>query len=119
MIGYVIGLNLGSCRLQGNIHFNSSLFSLGHLKRLDFSENDFRGSSISSKFGGFVTNGLNTIVQNLSNLKELQLSDVDISSVAPDSFKNISSSLPTLGLFDCQLQGKSPESISTHQIFVS
>ncbi|BBN68234.1 hypothetical protein Prudu_343S000200 [Prunus dulcis] len=34
---------------------NSSLFSLGHLKRLDLSSNDFRGSPISSKFGGFVS----------------------------------------------------------------
>ncbi|KAL6284242.1 hypothetical protein ACE6H2_015171 [Prunus campanulata] len=154
MTGHVIGLNLHFGGLQGNIHSNSSLFSLGHLKRLDLSENDFRGSPISSKFGGFVsmthldlsysnfsgpipseishlsnlvslnlsqysflvvmrldTLNFNRVVQNLTNLKELQLGGVDMSSVAPDSFKNLSSSLTTLGLSNCHLQGKFPESI--------
>ncbi|KAL6284190.1 hypothetical protein ACE6H2_015119 [Prunus campanulata] len=153
MTGHVIGLNLPFGGLQGNVHSNSSLFSLGHLKRLDLSENDFRGSPISSKFGGFVsmthldlsnsnfsgpipseishlsnlvslslsqyslsvvrldTLNFNRIVQNLTKLKELQLYGVDMSSVVPDSFKNLSSSLTTLALFDCHLQGKFPESI--------
>ncbi|VVA37481.1 PREDICTED: receptor [Prunus dulcis] len=154
MTGHVIGLNLGSGGLQGNIHSNSSLFSLGHLKRLDLSENDFRGSPIPSKFGGFVsmthldlsysnfsgpipseiphlstlvslnlsqysfpvvphvdTLTFNRIVQNLTNLRELVLNEVDMSSVVPNSFKNLSSSLKTLELSDCHLQGKFPESI--------
>ncbi|CAL8152133.1 unnamed protein product [Prunus armeniaca] len=150
MTGHVIGLNLGYGGLQGNIHSNSSLFSLGHLERLDLSYNDFRGSPISSKFGGFVsmthldlsysnfsgpipseishlstlvslnlsqldgrldTLSLNRIVQNLTNLRELYLTSVDMSSVLPDSFKNLSSSLTTLELSQCNLQGKFPESI--------
>ncbi|BFG29862.1 hypothetical protein CerSpe_161360 [Prunus speciosa] len=150
MTGHVIGLNLYFGGLQGNIHSNSSLFSLGHLKRLDLSRNDFRGSPISSKFGGFVSMthldlsysnfsgpipseishlsnlvslnlsqyslsvvrlDFNRIVQNLTNLKELQLNSVDMSSVVPNSFKNLSSSLTTLRLFNCHLQGKFPESI--------
>ncbi|ONI14398.1 hypothetical protein PRUPE_4G279000 [Prunus persica] len=150
MTGHVIGLNLGFGGLQGNIHSNSSLFSLGHLNWLDLSGNDFRGSPISSKFGGFVSmthldlsdsnfsgpipseishlsnlvslnlsqpsvtldaSSLNRIVQNLTNLKELELSLVDMSSVVPDSFKNLSSSLTTLSLYSCNLQGKFPESI--------
>ncbi|BBN70551.1 hypothetical protein Prudu_1499S000600 [Prunus dulcis] len=142
MTDHVIGLNLDS---------NSSLFSLGHLKRLDLSGNDFRGSPIFSQFGGFVsvthldlshsnfsgpipfeishlsnlvslnlseadvtidTLSLNRIVHNLTNLnKELQLSGVDMSSVVPDSFKNFSSSLTTLKLSWCNLQGIFPESI--------
>ncbi|CAL8993605.1 unnamed protein product, partial [Prunus brigantina] len=53
----------------------------------------------------------NRIVQNLTNLRELKLSGVNMSSVIPDSFKNLSSSLTTLDLFDSQLQGKFPESI--------
>ncbi|CAL2245586.1 unnamed protein product [Prunus armeniaca] len=147
---HVIGLNLGFCGLQGNIHSNSSLFSLGHLKRLDLSYNDFRGSPISSKFGGFVsithldlsysnfsgpipseishlsnlvslnlsdaaltldTLSLNRIVQNLTNLRELDLALVDMSSVLLDCFKNLSSSLTTLRLNYCHLQGNFPESI--------
>ncbi|KAI5335759.1 hypothetical protein L3X38_025893 [Prunus dulcis] len=150
MTGHVIGLNLGFGGLQGNIHSNSSLFSLGHLNWLDLSRNDFRGSPISSKFDGFVSMthldlsdsnfsgpipskishlsnlvslnlsqpsvtldapSLNRIVQNLTNLKELELSLIDMSSVVPDSFKNLSSSLTTLSLYSCNLQGKFPESI--------
>ncbi|XP_008227112.2 PREDICTED: receptor-like protein 12 [Prunus mume] len=150
MTGHVIGLNLGSGGLQGNIHSNSSLFSLGHLKRLDLSWNEFRGSPISSKFGGFVsmthldlsysnfsgpipseishlstlvslnlsqfdarldTFSFNRIVQNLTNLLELNLARVDMSSVVLDSFKNLSSSLKTLELYNCHLRGKFPESI--------
>ncbi|CAL9018014.1 unnamed protein product [Prunus brigantina] len=150
MTGHVIGLNLSYGGLQGNIHSNSSLFSLGHLKRLELAHNDFRGSPISSKFGGFVsmthlelydsnfsgpipseishlstlvslnitqldvrldTLSFNRIVQNLTNLRELHLTYVDMSSVVLDSFKNLSSSLKTLYLFDCDLRGKFPESI--------
>ncbi|XP_020417914.1 LRR receptor-like serine/threonine-protein kinase GSO2 [Prunus persica] len=154
MTSRVISLNLHFSGLQGNIHSNSSLFSLGHLKRLDLSSNDFRGSPISSKFGGFVsmthldlsysnfsgpipseishlstlvslnlsqssylvvthvdTLSFNRIVQNLTNLRELNLASVDMSSVIPDSFKNLSSSLEILELPWCNLQGKFPESI--------
>ncbi|KAI5334014.1 hypothetical protein L3X38_024147 [Prunus dulcis] len=150
MTGRVISLNLLFGGLQGNIHSNSSLFSLGHLKRLDLSSNDFRGSPIPSKFGGFVsmthldlsysnfsgpipseishlstlvslnlsqatvtldTLSLSRIVQNLTNLRELNLDNVDMSLVVPDSFKNMSSSLKTLELSRCNLQGKFPESI--------
>lgn len=54
---------------------------------------------------------MNRIVQNLTNLRELQLFGVDMSLVIHDSFKNLSSSLTTLVLFDSQLQGKFPESV--------
>jgi len=146
----VIGLELVSAGLRGKIHSNSSLFFLRHLKSLDLSENDFEGSPISSKFGGFVsltyldlsfssfsgpipseisllsnlvsltlscydlrldTLSLNRIIQNLTNLRELQLFEVDMSSIIPDSFKNLSSSLTTLDLGYSHLQGKFPESI--------
>ncbi|XP_050369043.1 receptor-like protein 6 [Argentina anserina] len=53
--GHVSGLDLSFGGLQGILHPNSSLFSLGHLKMLDLSFNDFMGSSISSMFGGFVS----------------------------------------------------------------
>ncbi|XP_021815810.1 receptor-like protein 12 [Prunus avium] len=123
--GHVIGLDF-NFGLRGKIHSNSSLFFLHHLKRLDLRGNDFEGSPISSKFGGFVsmthlylsesnvtldTLSLNRIVQNLTNLRELDLAEVDMSSVVPDFFKNLSSSLTTLRLSWCNLQGKFPESI--------
>ncbi|KAK4594708.1 hypothetical protein RGQ29_018418 [Quercus rubra] len=53
MTGHVIGLDLSCSRLQGPIHPNTTLFSLRHLQRLNLAYNDFHGSTISSKFGGF------------------------------------------------------------------
>uniref|UniRef100_A0A7N2LHQ8 Receptor-like protein 12 n=2 Tax=Quercus lobata TaxID=97700 RepID=A0A7N2LHQ8_QUELO len=53
MTGHVIGLDLSCSRLHGPIHPNSTLFSLRHLQRLNLAYNDFHGSTISSKFGGF------------------------------------------------------------------
>ncbi|XP_040362894.1 receptor-like protein 6 [Rosa chinensis] len=153
--GHVSGLNLSFGGLQGILHSNSSLFSLGHLKMLDLSYNDFMGSSISSKFGGFVsmtylrlshsnftgkipseisqlsklvslklcsglvslgphekttidTLTMKGIALNLTSLRVLILNSVDMSSVVPESFLNLSSSLTSLFLFDCNLRGKFP-----------
>ena len=53
MRGHVIGVDLSCSGLQGPIHPNSTLFSLRHLQRLILAYNDFHGSTISSKFGGF------------------------------------------------------------------
>ncbi|XP_030928185.1 receptor-like protein 9DC3 isoform X1 [Quercus lobata] len=131
--------------LQGPIHPNSTLFSLRHLQRLNLALNDFHGSTISSKFGGFAnmthlnftssfvagnfpseishssklvsldlswnfdmrieTPSLKRLVQNLTHLTELVLDYVDMSSVPPNSFMNLSSSLTSLRLSDCGLKG--------------
>ncbi|ONI13609.1 hypothetical protein PRUPE_4G233200 [Prunus persica] len=121
--GHVIGLNLGLSGLQGNIHSNSSLFFLHHLERLDLSDNDFRVPLEISHLSNLVSLNLslpgvrldtlsfNRIAQNLTNLRELNLYTVDMSSVVPDSFNNLSSSLNTLRLSRCNLQEKFPESI--------
>ncbi|KAM5553644.1 receptor-like protein 6 [Rosa sericea] len=156
--GHVSGLNLSFGGLQGILHSNNSLFSLGHLKMLDLSSNDFMGSSISSKFGGFVsmthlhldgsnftgkipseisqlsklislklssglvssepyeettidTLTMKGIAQNLTSLRVLSLDYVDMSSVVPDSFLNLSSSLTSLSLPYCNLRGKFPGTI--------
>ena len=53
MTGHVIGVDLSCSGLQGPIHPNTTLFSLRHLQRLNLAYNDFHGSTISSKFGGF------------------------------------------------------------------
>ena len=53
MTGHVIGVDLSCSGLHGPIHPNSTLFSLRHLQRLNLAFNDFHGSTISSKFGGF------------------------------------------------------------------
>ncbi|XP_030962024.1 receptor-like protein 6 isoform X2 [Quercus lobata] len=149
--GHVIGVDLTCSGLQGPIHPNSTLFSLRHLQRLNLALNDFHGSTISSKFGGFAnmthlnftssfvagnfpseishlsklvsldlswnfdlrieTPSLKRLVQNLTHLTELVLDYVDMSSVPPNSFMNLSSSLTSLRLSDCGLKGRFPDNI--------
>ncbi|XP_052302015.1 receptor-like protein 6 [Populus trichocarpa] len=51
------------------------------------------------------------LVRNLTKLRELHLSWVNMSLVVPDSLMNLSSSLSSLKLDDCGLQGKLPSSM--------
>ncbi|KAA8524845.1 hypothetical protein F0562_011268 [Nyssa sinensis] len=53
---------------------------------------------------------LRSLVQNLTNLEELYLSDVNISSTVPDILTNLSA-LTSLGLQYCGLYGEFPSSI--------
>ncbi|KAL3574717.1 hypothetical protein D5086_022818, partial [Populus alba] len=50
----------------------------------------------------------NKIVQNLTRLRDLALGYVNMSLVAPNSLMNLSSSLSSLSLSNCGLQGKFP-----------
>ncbi|KAK4736408.1 hypothetical protein R3W88_000105 [Solanum pinnatisectum] len=93
--GQVIELNLSCSQLQGKFHSNSSLFQLFNLKRLDLSYNNFSGSLISPKL-------------NLTQLRELRLNFVNISSTLP---LNFSSYLTTLGLLYTNLRGELPERV--------
>ncbi|XP_050279364.1 receptor-like protein 7 [Quercus robur] len=151
MTGHVIAVDLSCSGLHGPIHPNSTLFSLRHLQRLNLAYNDFHGSTISSKFGGFAnmthlnltissiagnfpseishlsklvsldlfmnggiimkTPSLKRLVQNLTHLTELVLDYVNMSSVSPNSFMNLSSSLTSLRLSECGLKGRFPDNI--------
>eukprot|EP00258_Populus_trichocarpa_P022093 XP_024438112.1 receptor-like protein 9DC3 [Populus trichocarpa] len=51
------------------------------------------------------------LVRNLTGLRELDLSRVNMSLVAPNSLTNLSSSLSSLSLWGCGLQGKFPGNI--------
>ncbi|KAJ6976421.1 hypothetical protein NC653_028524 [Populus alba x Populus x berolinensis] len=51
------------------------------------------------------------LVQNLTQLRELYLSSIDMSLVSPNSLMNLSSSLSSLVLYSCGLQGKFPSSV--------
>ncbi|KAH0724459.1 hypothetical protein KY285_000285 [Solanum tuberosum] len=149
MTGQVTELNLTDNGLQGKFHYNSSLFQLSNLKRLDLSFNNFSGSYISPKFGEFsslthldlsysnftglipveisylsklhvlsiqtYSNGLRfgphnfeLLLKNLTQLRELNLDHVNISSTIP---LNFSSYLTTLHLADTQLYGILPERV--------
>nr|POF21815.1 putative inactive leucine-rich repeat receptor kinase xiao [Quercus suber] len=46
------------------------------------------------------------VIGNLTQLRELLLDSTNMSSIRPNSFMNLSSSLTTLSLQECELQGK-------------
>ncbi|KAL5548525.1 hypothetical protein UlMin_003756 [Ulmus minor] len=52
---------------------------------------------------------LKRIIENTTNLTQLFLSDLDMSSIAPISLMNLSSSLKSLDLSSTRLQGEFPE----------
>ncbi|XP_024028255.1 receptor-like protein 9DC3 [Morus notabilis] len=125
--GHVIRLELGCSGLRGIIHSNNSLFLLTHLQTLILSQNYFSGqvplefsylsrlitldlSSWSNDLR-LETFSLKRIVANLTSLRELSLSGVNMSSVARNSFMNLSESLISLDLSDTEMKGEFPGNI--------
>ncbi|XP_075644832.1 receptor-like protein 6 isoform X1 [Castanea sativa] len=93
-------LNLTDSSVAGN--FPSEISHLSKLVSLDLSWN----------FGMRIeTPSLKRLVQNLTHLTELVLDDVNMSSVSPNSFMNLSSSLTSLSLIYCGLKGRFPDNI--------
>ncbi|XP_030963227.1 receptor-like protein 9DC3 [Quercus lobata] len=99
-------LNLSWSSFAGNVPSETS--HLSKLVSLDLSSNhDF-----SWNYGLRIeTPSLKRLVQNLTHLTELVLDTVNMSSVSPNSFMNLSSSLTSLSLFDCGLKGRFPDNI--------
>ncbi|KAM3323511.1 hypothetical protein P3S67_004662 [Capsicum chacoense] len=126
LTGHVIELDLGCSSLEGKIDSNSTLFQLSHLQRLNLSGNDFSNSHISPNFGKFSSlthldlsysdfSGLKLgplsfkfLLQNLTQLREVDLDSVQISSTIPQNF---SSHITTLRLDETNLHGILPERI--------
>ncbi|KAH1121291.1 hypothetical protein J1N35_004451 [Gossypium stocksii] len=137
--GDVISLDLSCSCLSGTFPSNTTLFLLSSLQRLDLSFNDFRKSEISSNFGRFPSlthldlsyswfsdllgfqapepilklekSAVNGIVRNLTKVREIDLDGIDMSSIDPKSFVNLSYSLTSLSLLGCHLRGKFPDNI--------
>ncbi|KAG5233638.1 receptor protein [Salix suchowensis] len=93
-------LNLSLSVFAGQVPSEFSLLS--KLVSLDLSEND--NSSLEPI-------SFDKLVHNLTKLRELDLGYVDMSLVAPNSLTNLSSSLSSLSLWSCGLQGKFPGNI--------
>ncbi|KAG4150139.1 hypothetical protein ERO13_D05G376232v2 [Gossypium hirsutum] len=129
---HVIALDLSCSWLYGNFPPNTTLFLLPHLQKLNLAYNDFNLSKIPSEFGGFTSlfylNLSHTgfagqvpsqvshlsklgLVHNLSEVRHLFLDGMDMSSVNAHVFMNLSSSLRSLSLAYCDLQGKFPKNI--------
>ncbi|PHT31657.1 hypothetical protein CQW23_27994 [Capsicum baccatum] len=122
MMGQVIELDLYYSGLQGKFHSNSSLFQLSNLKRLDLAGNDFSGCSfhlnliiLSSYMETVDLYGLRLepynfelLFKNVTQLRDLDLDFVNISSAIP---LNFSSYLTSLWLPRTQLRGVLPERV--------
>ncbi|KAF2314426.1 hypothetical protein GH714_026294 [Hevea brasiliensis] len=93
-------LNLSSPNVVGQVPSEISLLSKSAFLDLSFNENLVLETTSFTK-----------VVQNLTQLRELSLSAVDMSSVALYSLMNLSSSLSSLRLASCALQGKFPDEI--------
>jgi len=119
-------LILYSCGLQGK--FPSSMRKFKHLQQLDLADNNLTGpipydleqltELVSLALSGNENDYLSLepisfdkLVQNLTQLRELYLRWVNMSLVVPNSLMNLSSSLSSLKLFSCGLQGKFPSSM--------
>jgi Leucine-rich repeat (LRR) protein len=94
-------LNLSGSDLAGQVP--SEISHLSKLVSLDLSLNYDLVSVEPISF--------DKLVRNLTKLRELHLSWVNMSLVVPDSLMNLSSSLSSLKLRGCGLQGKLPSSM--------
>ncbi|KAJ6881349.1 receptor-like protein Cf-9 [Populus alba x Populus x berolinensis] len=93
-------LNLSYSNFAGQVPLEAS--HLSKLVSLDLSENyDLSVGPIS----------FDKLVRNLTKLRDLDLSSVNMSLVAPNSLTNLSSSLSSLYLQRCGLKGKIPGNI--------
>ncbi|XVF77236.1 hypothetical protein PTKIN_Ptkin14bG0026600 [Pterospermum kingtungense] len=95
----LVHLNLSGSNFAG--HVPSQVSHLSKLVSLDLSGN------YQQTFDKY---SLKRLVHNLTVVRQLFLG-VNMSSVNPNVFMNLSSSLRSLSLYDCDLRGKFPESI--------
>ncbi|KAJ6881205.1 receptor-like protein 43 [Populus alba x Populus x berolinensis] len=99
-------LNLSGSHLAGQVP--SEISHLSKMVSLDLSWNY---NLVNLEPILFDKLSFDELVRNLTKLRELDLSGVNMSLVVPDSLMNLSSSLSSLKLDDCGLQGKLPSSM--------
>ncbi|XVF07279.1 hypothetical protein REPUB_Repub06bG0124700 [Reevesia pubescens] len=96
----LVYLNLSSTSFSGKVP--SQISHLSKLVSLDLSGNDYQPLDEHS---------LEVLVQNLTEVRHLFLDGIDMSSINPDVFMNLSFSLRSLSLRACELGGKFPKNI--------
>ncbi|KAK9279806.1 hypothetical protein L1049_013488 [Liquidambar formosana] len=107
-------LNLSSSVFSGDIP--SEISHLSKLVSLDLSFN--MDSSTGSYLLSLTGSNLESLVQNLTELIELDLSGVDMSLTKVGSLANLNSSLVALSLQDCGLQGEFPNKASLRSFWI-
>ncbi|KAM6579401.1 hypothetical protein CsatA_003175 [Cannabis sativa] len=100
----MVHLDLSDSGFSGQVPFQLSYLS--NLLTLDLSSRQYSYEVLSLE-----TSSWKRFVANLTNLRELFLSQVNMSSTSPDSFMNLSTSLTSLHLSKTHLQGKLPENV--------
>ncbi|KAJ6333209.1 hypothetical protein OIU77_009134 [Salix suchowensis] len=106
----VISSSFGQLLHLTHINLSASNFAgqvppeISHLSRLESLDLSFNYLMLEPIF-------FSKLAQNLTQLRELNLNEVDMSFGAPSSFMNLSSSLTSLQLRDCGLQGELPFSL--------
>ncbi|XP_031286461.1 receptor-like protein 6 [Pistacia vera] len=96
--------NLTHLNLSTANFFDQVPFEISHLSKLV-------SLDLSNNYVILETPALRGLVQNLTNLRELILDQVDMSTVSPHSLSNLSSSLASLSLGSCLLKGRFPDNI--------
>ncbi|XVF77262.1 hypothetical protein PTKIN_Ptkin14bG0029200 [Pterospermum kingtungense] len=105
-------LNLSASSFAGQVPSEvshlSKLVSLDlsrkYYQHLDLFGNDYQALELDK-------HTLEGLVHDLTEVRQLVLDGTNMSSVDPNVLMNLSSSLGSLSLYDCSLQGKLPESI--------
>ncbi|VFQ67398.1 unnamed protein product [Cuscuta campestris] len=106
-------------------HIPSAIGNLSRLTHLHLTESNFSGqipqqqlSNITtmvsldlSSYSGLELHSLKGLVQHMSNLKHLHLSEVNLSSSGVPHLLSNLSSLESLDLLDCELKGEFPMAI--------
>jgi hypothetical protein len=105
--GRVIGLDLTSESISGELNNSSSLFGLQHLQNLSLAHNDFNSSQIPLEFGKLV------------NLSYLNIQDCKLIGSIPDSIASLTQ-LVYLDMSFNNFNGSIPSSIAglTHLVYL-
>lgn len=98
-------LNLSSSMFSGKLSFGR-LSNLSRLVSLDVSENIYLEPESTSMWS--------SLAQNLTNLEELSLHGIDMSSVSPHFLMNLSSSMTSLNLARTNMLGDFPAAYILH-----
>ncbi|MBA0550305.1 hypothetical protein Golob_021261 [Gossypium lobatum] len=105
-------LKLSSSWFSGPVpHEISYLSNLVSLHLSDRPITDLIGFQAPGPILKLEKSAVNGIVRNLTKVREIYLDGIDMSSIDPNSFVNLSYSLTSLSLCGCHLRGKLPDNI--------